>query len=247
MHNQMKTPQRRSTAPLPVPVTARGLPELREEAAKLNTELEVLHRIVIRGRLDELTDADVALVRRIGSEIDSVRAHWLIMTQPATDDQIFEEMTRLTTTMATSGNLNPNLLNETLCEDVEELKPTLFALVRACRAVRARYRFLNISDLMKELQEAERNARRYSYALEDFNLDEFNENLQAQIEHDEARALEWRAEQKRRKIAEHRQRKADRAEEMFWRRWVAGEDEIVVDEIDQDDDIDGENGDGASS
>jgi hypothetical protein len=230
MRNQMKTGQRRSAAPLPVVTTPRGLQELREEAARLDVDLSAFARFAtpparILNHYDRLDDGDIALVRRIGSEIDVFRARWLAINQLATDEQIASEMLRLTTTMATSGNLNPNLLNETLCEDIAELEPTLFALVRGCRGVRAKYRFLNISDLVAELQEAERDARRYSYALEDFNLEEFNEDLQAQIQHDEASALEWKGERKRRKIAEHRQRKADREIEKWQRRWLAGEGE----------------------
>lgn len=214
MRNQMKTPQRRSTAPLPVPVTPSGLPEIREEAAKFDVDLNAfarvanpLARILNRPHYDDrLDDGDVALVRRIGGEIDIFRARWRTINQPATDEHIAGEMLRLTTTMATAGNLNPNLLNETLCGDVEELKPTLFALVRGCRAVRAKHKFLNICDLVQEIKKAERTARRYSYALEEFNQSEFEAELRAQIAADAAKASQWVVERKLRKRAKRNAR-----------------------------------------
>jgi hypothetical protein len=237
-----KTPQRRSTAPLPVPVTPRGLRELREEAAKFDVDLKTFARATIdRGIHDRPMHTDVVLVRRVGSEIDALRPRWLAINQPATDEQIASEMLRLTTTMPHASNINPNLLNETACEDIEELKPTLFALVRGCHAVRAKHTFLNISDLVKEIQAAQRNAGRYSCALEEFRLDDFEADLEEEIERHEARALEWKAERKRRKIAEHRQRKADREMEKWQEKWrrqlLDGED--ANDENDEENSDDG--------
>jgi hypothetical protein len=77
----------------------------------------------------------------------------------------------------------------------------------------------------------------YSCALEEFRLDDFEADLQEEIERYEARALEWKAERKRRKIAEHRQRKADREMEKWWRQLLDGEDEN--DENDEENSDDG--------
>jgi hypothetical protein len=219
MVDQM-TPQRRSTAPLPVPVTPRGLPELREEAARFDVDLNAFAHVVNRSSHDEITDADVALVRRVGSEIDANRARWRALNQPATDEQIASEMLRLTTTMPNAGNINPNLLNEAACEDIAEMKPGLFALVRGCHAVRTKHKFLNISDLVEEIEKAQRNAGRYGYALEQFRLTDFEADLKEEIAAAEKRALLWKAERKRRKLAERERRKMEK-----WRReWLAGEE-----------------------
>src|ERR1700722_3067420 len=179
--NQMKMPQRRSTAPLPMPVTSRGLPELREESARFAADLEALARVLSYSCGEMPTDAEVALVRRIASDIDLQRVRWGCLNEPADDEQIAGEMLRLTTTMATAGNLNPNLLNETLCEVIEELKPTFFALVRGCNAVRKKHEFLNISNVVEAIEIAERAAHRFSYALKRFNPTEFEDDLQSQI------------------------------------------------------------------
>jgi hypothetical protein len=235
------TPQQRrsnANAPLPVPVTPRALPELREEAAKFDVDLAAFARALdpykeCGGRAD-ITDTEVALVRRVGSELDALRARWRAINQPATDEQIASEMLRLTTTMPHASNINPNNLNETLCEDVEELKPAHFALVRGCHAVRTKYNFLNISDLVEEIRETQRNARRYSDALEDFNLADFEADLRKQIADNEAMALEWAAERKRGKIAKRRQleaeRKFEREKEKLRRKWFADSEESESDD-----------------
>jgi hypothetical protein len=231
MRNQMKIPQRRSSAPLPVPVTPRDLPELEEEAATLDVDLNAFERVVNRNRginyynYSSMSDADVALVRRVGGEIDAVRVRWRSLGQPATDDEISAELGILVQLVAIAGNLNPTLLAHALSANIAELKPSLFALLRGCRAVQSKYQFLNISSVVEEIQKAQRNADRYDYALEKFCLTEFEADLRREIEHREAWALEWKAERKRGKIAEHRQRKAERAEERFWRQWLDGEND----------------------
>jgi hypothetical protein len=113
------------------------------------------------------------------------------------------------------------LLNDTLCEDIAELKPPLFALVRGCHAVRAKYRFLNISDLVEEIERAQRKARYFSHALEQFCLADFEADLRVQIENDALVALHYAAERKRRKRAEREQRKTDREREKWRRQWLA--------------------------
>jgi hypothetical protein len=107
----------------------------------------------------------------------------------------------VTTTMAIAGNINSNLLNETLCEEIVELKPSLFALVHGCRAVRVKYKFLSISDLVEEIENAKHNARRYGYALEEFGLPEFEAELLERTREFEAKAPERKADRKRAKLA----------------------------------------------
>jgi hypothetical protein len=226
MRNQMKTLQRRSVAPLPVPVTPRDLPELREEAATLDADLNDFGRVVIGIRRDgDITDDEVALVRRVGSEIDAFRARWRAITQPASDDEISAELGILVQLVPTAGNINPTLLAHALSANTAELKPSLFVLLRGCQAVQSNHQFLSIAVVTKEIKKAERTASRHGYALKEFRLDEFEAELQREIERCEAWALERKAERKRRKIAEHRRRKVERAEKEFWRRWLDDEDE----------------------
>jgi hypothetical protein len=200
--------QRRSTAPLPVVTTPRGLPELRKEAATFDGDLSAFASVVFNYEPHWIASpADVELVRRVGGEIDAVRTRWRALNRPATAEQIAAEMLMLASSVVTAGNLSPALLTETLCGDITELKPTFFALARGCRAVRANYEFLHIADVVEEIKKAERKARRYSYALAEFSLDDFEANLREEIAVAKKRALEWKAGRKRQKIAEQRQRK----------------------------------------
>jgi hypothetical protein len=225
MRNQVKSPQRRSAAPLPVPVTPRDLQELREEAATLDADLHALARVIIDIRRDgDITDDEVALVRRIGSNIDAFRSQWRSINHPASDDEISAELGILAQLVPTAGNINLTLFAQGLSANAAELKPSLFVLLRGSHAVQSQHQFLSIAVVAKEIKKAERAARRHSYALKEFRLDEFEADLQRERERCEARALEWRAERKRQKIAEHRRRKADRAEEEFWRKWLDAED-----------------------
>jgi hypothetical protein len=147
-----------------------------------------------------ITEADVELVRRIAPDLDLYRSRWRALNQPATDDEIVSEMLTLTTTVPMAGNINPNLLSERLCEHMAELKPSLFAVFRGCHAVRVKHQFLHISDVVQEIEEAQRRKRRFSEALEHFNLAEFEADYRERVERDEARSLDWKADRKREKL-----------------------------------------------
>jgi hypothetical protein len=183
-----------------VPIARGDLEDAREEAAEFETNLAALHGLVFRHGRElwdrEITEEDISLVRRISPEIDSMRRRWHDLTRPTTAEDIAIEVLMLTTTMPSAGNVNQNSLNALLCGDVKELKPSRFALMRGCHAVRTKYRFLNEADLIAKIKKAELNARRYTHAFEQFDLADFNKELQEQIEDRKARVLEREAERK---------------------------------------------------
>lgn len=98
-------------------------------------------------------------LRAMAPEIDKLRARWSKVDQPATYAQITEEMLRLAATMPHSNNIDEKVLVQTLCEDMVELRPSAFALERACRAHRRKAKYLSFNELAKEVEDAETEAK----------------------------------------------------------------------------------------
>ena len=144
--------------PLPVPVAPGTLPVLTEHA-QLETDLEGFVRAVKNG--------DVARMTAALAMINQLRARWRALDRPATTDQIATEVLRLTTVKPSAGNIDQGMLADTLCEDLAEMRPTTFALVRGCHAHRLdpKSEFLSLPRLANEIRWAEGRGRRYREAL----------------------------------------------------------------------------------
>jgi hypothetical protein len=142
--------------PLPVPIQPSGpvgLPQLTEQA-QLEDDLKAYARAV--------SHDDVAALKATSpAVIDRLRARWRAVDQPATADQIATEVLRLTTTMPSAGNIDQNMLADTLCEDVADLRPTAFALACGCQAHRRNSEFLSFAKLAQEIRDAEYRACRH--------------------------------------------------------------------------------------
>jgi non-homologous end joining protein Ku len=96
---------------------------------------------------------------------DNLCARWRAIDQPATREQVATEAVRLTV-MPVASNIDTELLTETLCEHIEELRPTVFALVRGAAAHRRNAEFLSISKLLREIERAGWRAARYRDVFE---------------------------------------------------------------------------------
>src|SRR5262249_7886218 len=105
--------------------------------------------------------------------------------------------------MSMAGNVDPDLITNTLCEDITELRPTSFALMRACRAVRGTCKFLDQVELETQIRQLSRKAARYREAL----AQDPEQYLKDAAEWT-ARSLAEGAECKRREEAERQRLKA---------------------------------------
>jgi hypothetical protein len=164
--------------PLPVPVSLGTLPVLTEHA-QLETDVEEFARAVDRGDIDAMK----AALRTI----NQLRARWRALDQPATTDQIATEVLRLTTVKPSAGNIDQGMLADTLCDDLAEMRPTTFALMRGCRAHRLDSEFLSLPALADAIRRAGWRARRYRELLAE----------------DLPRLIRFAEEQERRREREH--------------------------------------------
>jgi hypothetical protein len=146
---------------LPVPVTpaaASALPVLTEHG-QLEADLKAFARAI--------DDDDIATMKATLTTIEQLRSRWRAVDQPANYDQIATEVLRLTTVKPSAGNIDQGMLADTLCEDLAEMRPTSFALVRGCRAHRLdlKSEFLSLPRLANEIRRAEGRGCRYREAL----------------------------------------------------------------------------------
>jgi hypothetical protein len=94
-----------------------------------------------------------------------LRRQWAENDRPASADQIAGEIVKLTAGMSMAGNVDFDLITNSLCEDIAELRPTSFALMRACRAVRGTCKFLDQVELEKQIRQLSCKSARYREAL----------------------------------------------------------------------------------
>ena len=135
--------------------------------------------------------APVALVGMVGS-----REGWRMAPYapcPAGPEEIAGAMALLTAAFPNLQRAEAKHFAATLCEDVTDEKPTLFAVVRACRRVRRRYEFLSIATVMRELQLAKRDAHVIDIKL---NKSRLNDHIRRA----EAKRLEARGQESEGKV-----------------------------------------------
>ena len=115
--------------------------------------------------MPEYSEKDIDRVKQALPIWPQLRRQWADYDRAAGADQIAGEILKLTAGMSISGNADPDLITNTLCEDIAELRPTSFALTRACRAVRGICKFLDQVELEKQIRQLSRKADRYRAAL----------------------------------------------------------------------------------
>jgi hypothetical protein len=98
--------------------------------------------------------------------IEDWRAQWAAGDRPASYDLIAAEALKLASTLPQAGNINQQILTDMLCEDIAEMRPTAWALVRASRAHRTTSEFLSFAKLADEIRRAEMRAARYRDLLQ---------------------------------------------------------------------------------
>src|SRR5207253_4077180 len=132
-------------------------------------------------------------------------------------DDIADEIVRLTAAFSpNTTRADMDAFAVVLAEDVADLRPTIYALRRACKQYRAKYRFLGVSDLITEIKFAERVAAKVRYQLLKFPLEEHIADFEEQV----PRLLAAAKAEKRRRVAEHGAWRAleanGRAQDFFW-------------------------------
>jgi hypothetical protein len=211
----MKNPIK-STAPLPVPLAEPrgGLPALKA-VAQLDADLAALEKAVeeCAGANPWPSEADLAILHGALPRIAELRAAFRAVDRPATYSEITAEILKLTTTLATSGNIQTAALAKQLCEDVSELRPTAFVLERACRLVRGGHEFLSLHALEQEIANTTKTAARYRAAL-DADLAEMIEGAEESARLHVTRMLDYERKQK---VAERRRAKKEAEHETLMR------------------------------
>jgi hypothetical protein len=95
-------------------------------------------------------DKEVARLRR------TLSRSWEAADQPASTDQIAGEVALLAAAFPNTSRAELKPFIQMLLADVAALKPTLYELSRATRAVRTKYEFLSIAVVVKEIKAAKR-------------------------------------------------------------------------------------------
>ena len=156
---------------MPATVAPNGALPVLSEPAQLDIKLSDLADALLgeggapRWPKPEYLQKDIVAVKEALPIWPQLRRQWAYYDRPATADHIAGEMVKLTTGTSMAGNVDPDLTTNVLCEDIAELRPTLFVLMRACRVVRGKCRFLDQVELETQIKQLSRKAARYREAL----------------------------------------------------------------------------------
>ncbi|MCK1478043.1 hypothetical protein IVB27_25380 [Bradyrhizobium sp. 197] len=142
-------------------VSAKAMPPpVLTETAQVAVDLKRLAQAL---RIDSETSLET--LRAMLPNIEQLRASWRALDQPASYDQIAKEALFLTTSMAFPGNIKGDVLHDSICEGLAEMRPTAFVLARACRAHFKNSEFLSFHKLAKEIRRLTAIAERNRFAI----------------------------------------------------------------------------------
>ncbi len=183
-----------------VPTTERALTVA--ELNSLNGDLAKFSKLC-----DTLDDTNLlwsagalAHYRAVAEALPALRARWAAVDQPASADFIAGEIAKLAIAFPNSAGADPDLFIEIVAEDVHAERPTCYALTLAAAAYRRKYRFLGISDLIVELNAAERTAAQLRERITEFPVAERLKEIEADLPR-MRRARQLITEDKRRRQA----------------------------------------------
>ncbi|WP_375159793.1 hypothetical protein [Bradyrhizobium sp. RDT46] len=158
VHNPpTNTAKEKSSRSLAVSVKSMPPPVL-TETAQVAVDLKRLSEAL---RIGADLENSVETLRTMLPNIEQLRARWHALDQPASYDQIAKEALYLTTSMALPGNIKGDVLHDSICEGIAEMRPTVFVLARACRAHFNNSEFLSFHKLTKEIRRLNSIAERY--------------------------------------------------------------------------------------
>lgn len=159
--------------PLTVVRTADNLPAVLTDHGQLAADLTRLKDAIERveypsGRYIynpvEANANSVAALSALLPSIPTLRARWATQDHPASMKELSGIIWQTVECKAAPG-VNKEVLAASLCDDIAELHPTAFELQRACRAVRTEHRFLDIVDLIAEIEKAQKRSKQYRAML----------------------------------------------------------------------------------
>ena len=127
------------------------------------------------------TAETLAEYRADADQLAALRARWAEVDQPATADFIAAEVAKLAIAFPNSGGADPDLFVEIIADDLRAERPTFYTLAAAATAYRRKYRFLGISDLIVELNQARRKAKQLRWRLNEFPLAERFKEIEADL------------------------------------------------------------------
>ncbi|MEH2573480.1 hypothetical protein [Bradyrhizobium sp. AZCC 1708] len=180
------------------------------ETTQIVNELRVLRQALE----DPASEQSLQTLRTILPKIEKLRARWRAVDQPATYAQITEEMLRLAVTMPNAGNIDQQILVRTLCEDMVELRPSVFVLERACRAHRRKAKYLSFHELAKEVERLSSEAQYLGKVVRtDFrkSILEFEKDLLEQQQEEEEERLREERQKARQRYSRELKRKRRRS------------------------------------
>ncbi len=172
------------TKPMPLPaVISNGKLPVPSDLARLTENLRLLSpavEIAVCGLTEELYfewlesastgdlpwgEGALAAVELALPALDEMRQQWREFDRPATVDEIAKEVLKLVTTLPQAGNVNQQILSDTLCQDITDAHPTAWELVSACTYHRRNTEFLSVPKLLQEIRHAKKQSARHRNLL----------------------------------------------------------------------------------
>src|SRR5437016_5535527 len=122
-------------------VPNRALPPA--EFAELDRDVEQFAKVCDSFETEPIPSCDLAECKEMLVRLPALRARWAAVDRPVTTDDIADEIVRLTAAFSpNTTRADMDAFAVVLAEDVADLRPTIYALRRACKQYRAKYRFL---------------------------------------------------------------------------------------------------------
>lgn len=176
-------------------ITAAELTSLNSELDKFSDLVDVLDDNNLLWGAESLAE-----YRTVAERLPALRARWAAVDRPANANFIAGEIAKLVIAFPNSVGADPDLFAEVVADDVRAERPTYYALALAADAYRRKYRFLGISDLIAELNQAERKAARLRERITEFPVAERLKELEADLPRMRALITERKRRQKVRKF-----------------------------------------------
>jgi hypothetical protein len=138
---------------------------------------------------------DLAGARQTQAEVQQALKLLPAVMRPAEADEIATQLALLTACYPNPSKGEWQIFTQTLCQDVANLKPSVYALQLACRRLRQNYKFLpSIAEVLTELKKANQEAGRLE------KLDARLSELKRYLDNFEEEQLRWKKEQRQERL-----------------------------------------------
>jgi hypothetical protein len=157
--------------------TNRALTQASTNAVSLPAECSTLNAYVVTyrrlGDSHQWGPKELAIAQQLAEQRPVMRQRWVVLSQPANPDQIATMTAKMVACFPNHGRdgVNAGLFAETIIEDIAAVRPSIYVLQEALRAVRYDHEFLTVHVVMTELKNAKSKARWQRWRLNTPKLD----------------------------------------------------------------------------